>query len=67
MVDFVRQNAPVNNEGVIELGADGYAVTVLETSEAQLDAYGYIGVFAHEGELYVLQLMSSPPERFSRK
>lgn len=60
----IGQSTPVFNQFSIEIGPAGYTATVIETSTAELNARGYIGAFAHDGALYVFQLMSAPVASF---
>ena len=65
LLQLIAANSPVYDEFVIEIGADGYTATVIETVAPELNAQGYIAAFVHANELYVLQLMATPPDEFS--
>src|SRR5690606_25003344 len=65
MLQLIVSELPVYDQFTIEVGAGGYAATVVETTTAELNAQGYLGTFAHDGAVYIFSLMSAPGETFS--
>lgn len=62
ILELALANSPIYDQSTTSIGLGGYNATIVATEVAEANSAGYIGAFAHDGDVYFIQLMAMPAD-----